>query len=52
MNNWHPEFMAEYRRQEILMEAEHIRLEKIALQARPYRPNVQCSNTPTGSFAQ
>jgi hypothetical protein len=80
MNNWHPEFMAEHRRQEILMEAEHIRLEKIALQARTYRPRffertmfnfanwmiatgkqlrkryevptVQCSNTPTGSFAQ
>jgi hypothetical protein len=80
MNNWHPEFMAEYRRQEILMEAEHIRLEKIALQARHYRPRffertmfnfanwmiatgkqlrkryevptVQCSNAPTGSFAQ
>ena len=40
MNNLHPEFMAEYRRQEILMEAEKIRMEKIALQARPYRPRV------------
>lgn len=37
MNNWHPEFMAEFHRQEILLEAEHIRLEKIALQARSSR---------------
>ncbi len=40
MNNWHPEFMAEFHRQEILMEAEHIRLEKIALQVRSYRPRL------------
>ncbi|HSL46602.1 MAG TPA: hypothetical protein VK897_24420 [Anaerolineales bacterium] len=38
MNNWHNEFMAEYHRQDILKEAEHIRLEKIALNSRVYRP--------------
>jgi len=38
MNNWHNEFMAEYRRQELLEEAEHIRLERIALKSRVYRP--------------
>ena len=31
MNNWHNEFMAEYRRQELLEETEQIRLEKLAL---------------------
>jgi hypothetical protein len=38
MNHWQNEFMAEYRRQEILDEAEHIGLEKVAIQARVYRP--------------
>lgn len=38
MNNWHNEFMAEYRRRELLEEAEHIRLERLALQSRVYRP--------------
>ena len=38
MNNWHNEFMAEYRRRELLEEAEHIRLERIALKSRVYRP--------------
>ena len=38
MNNWHNEFMAEYHRQQILEEAEHIRLEKLALKSRLYRP--------------
>ncbi len=38
MNNWQNEFMAEYHRQEILEEAEHIHLEQIAIQARVYRP--------------
>ena len=33
MNNWHNEFMAEYRRQELLEEAEQIRLEKLALES-------------------
>jgi len=39
MNNWHNEFMAEHHRQQLLKEAEHIRLEKIALQARVYHPS-------------
>ncbi|HJR78618.1 MAG TPA: hypothetical protein VJ821_01015 [Anaerolineales bacterium] len=38
MNNWHNEFMAEYHRQQILEEAEHIRLEKLVLNTRLYRP--------------
>lgn len=40
MNNWHSEFMAEYRRQNILEEVESIRLEQIALKSRLYRPGV------------
>ncbi len=40
MNNWQNEFMAEYRRQQILQEAEHIRLEKLALKSRVYRPGM------------
>ena len=79
MNNWHNEYMAEYHRQGILEEAEHIRLERIALKSRVYRPRfyvrtmfnlanwmiatgkqlrkryevptVDCSKSPTGSFA-
>jgi hypothetical protein len=38
MNNWHNEFMAEYHRQDLLKEAEHIRLEGIAVKSRVYRP--------------
>jgi len=38
MNNWHDDFMAEYHRQDILQEAEQIRLEKIGLKSRVYRP--------------
>ena len=38
MNNWHNEFMAEYHRQDIVAEAEHIRLERIAITSRVYRP--------------
>jgi elongation factor P hydroxylase len=38
MNHWHNEFMAEYHRLEILEEAEQIRLERIALKSRVYRP--------------
>ncbi len=38
MNNWHNEFMAEYHRRGILEEAEQIRLERIALEARVYHP--------------
>jgi hypothetical protein len=38
MNNWHTEFMAEYHRQDILKEAEHIRLEELAVKSRVYHP--------------
>jgi hypothetical protein len=38
MNNWHNEFMAEYHRQDILKEAEHIRLEDLAVNSRVYHP--------------
>ena len=34
MNYWHIEFMAKDRHQQILEEAEHIHLERIALQSR------------------
>ena len=40
MSNWNNEFMAEYHRQQILMEAEQIRLEKIAIQSRVYHPRL------------
>ena len=40
MNNWTQEFMAEYHRQDILKEVEHIRLERIALKSRVYRPGL------------
>ena len=40
MNNWHNEFMAEYHRQQILDEADHIRLEKLALKSRVFRPGL------------
>ena len=40
MNNWHDTYMAEYHRQDILQEAEHIRLEKIAIRSRVYRPRL------------
>ena len=39
MNNWHNKFMAEYRRQELLEEAEQIRLEKLVLEFRVRCPN-------------
>lgn len=38
MNNWHNEFMAEYHRQQILEEVDHIRLEELALKSRVYHP--------------
>ena len=38
MNHWHDEFMAEYHRQQILDEVDQIRLEKLALKSRLYRP--------------
>lgn len=40
MNHWHNEFMSEYRRQELLNEMDHIRLEKLALNSRVYRPGL------------
>ena len=40
MNSRHDEFMAEYHRQEILNQVEHIRLEKIALKSRVYHPGL------------
>jgi hypothetical protein len=40
MNNWNNEYMAEYHRQEILNEVEQIRLEKIAVKSRVYRPGL------------
>jgi len=80
MNHWHDEYMAEYRRQNIIKEVEQIRLEELALKSRVYRPGlltrtmfnfanwmittgkqlrkryevptVNCSNSPTGSFAR
>ena len=38
MNHWHNEFMAEYHRQDILNEVDHIHLETLALKSRVYRP--------------
>jgi len=38
MNNWHDEYMAEYHRQEILDQVEQIRLEKLTVTSRIYRP--------------
>ena len=38
MHNWHNEYMAEFHRQEILDQVEHIRLEEIALKSRVYHP--------------
>jgi hypothetical protein len=38
MNHWHNEFMAEYHRQDILNEVEHIHLESLAVNSRVYRP--------------
>jgi hypothetical protein len=40
MNSWTQESMAEYHRQDILKEAEHIRLENFAIESRVYRPGV------------
>ena len=40
MNHWHNEFMAEVHRQDILDQAEHIRLEKLAVRSRVYRPGL------------
>ncbi len=40
MNNWHNEFMSEYHRQNILDDANQIRLEKIMLKSRVHRPGL------------
>ena len=40
MNNWNNEYMAEYHRQDILDEVEKIRLEKLAVTSRVYRPGL------------
>jgi hypothetical protein len=40
MNNWHTEFMAEYHRQQILEDVEHVHLERTVLKARAYRPGL------------
>jgi hypothetical protein len=40
MNNWQNEYMAEYERQRIWEEVKQIRLEKLALQSRAYRPGM------------
>jgi hypothetical protein len=40
MNNWNNEYMAEYHRQEILDEVEQIRLERLVVGSRVYRPGV------------
>jgi hypothetical protein len=80
MNNWHDEYMAEYHRQQIMEEVDHIRLERLALKSHVYRPglfersmfsfanwmistgkqlrrryeipSVDCSKSPSGSFAR
>ena len=38
MNHWNNDFMAEYHRQDILKQAEQIRLERLATKSRVYRP--------------
>lgn len=40
MNNWNNEYMAEYHRQEILAQMDQIRLEKLAVRSRVYRPGL------------
>ena len=40
MSNWQNEFMPEYHRERIMAEIEQIRLEKLALQSRVYRPGL------------
>jgi hypothetical protein len=40
MYHWHDEFMAEYHRQEILNEVDHIRLENLAVRSRVYHPGI------------
>jgi len=40
MNHWQNEIMAEYRRQQLMTEAEEFRLQKIASRARIYHPGL------------
>jgi hypothetical protein len=40
MNNWTNEYMAEYHRQEVLEQVEQIRLEKLTVTSRVYRPRL------------
>ena len=40
MNNWHDEYMAEYRRQDLIKESEQIRIEGIALELKEYQPGM------------
>ena len=40
MNTWDYERTAEYHRQQLIEEVEHMRLERIALQGRVYRPGL------------
>ena len=40
MNLWHNEYIAELHRQDILSEAKHIQLERLAHTSRIYRPGL------------
>ena len=40
MNNWQNEFMPEYHRERIMAEIKQIRLERLALKSRVYRPGL------------
>jgi len=40
MNNWNNEYMAEYHRQDLIKEAEQIRLEKLEISSRVYHPSL------------
>ena len=40
MNNWHNEYMAEYRRKQILDEANQLHLDNLMLKSRVYRPGL------------
>jgi hypothetical protein len=40
MNNWNDVYMAEYHRQDLIREAEQIRLEKLGMSSRVYHPNL------------
>jgi hypothetical protein len=40
MNNWQNEFMPEYHRERIMAEIDQIRMERLALKSRVYRPGL------------